>query len=48
MKRKRAPVRTLALALQGTPAETPPTGEAIPALSAVLKILSGYFRMRGG
>jgi len=48
MKGNRAPVRNLTLALQGTLAETPPAIEAIPALLALLKILFGYFRFRGG
>jgi hypothetical protein len=48
MKRRRALVPNLALALQGALAATPPGREAIPALLAVLKILFGYFRFRGG
>jgi len=48
MKSKRASVRYLALALQGTLPRTPPAREAIPALLAGLKILLGYFRFRGG
>jgi hypothetical protein len=48
MKSRRAPVRNLALALQGTLGATPPAGEGLPALLAVLKILFGYFRFRGG
>jgi hypothetical protein len=47
MKSKRAPVRNLALALQGTLVATPPAREAIPALLAV-KIIFGYLRLRGG
>ena len=47
MKCKRARVRK-ALALQGTLAATPPAGEGLPALLAVLKILFGYFRFREG
>ena len=48
MKRRSAPVRHLALPLQGTLAATPPAGEGLPALLAVLKILFGYFRFREG
>ena len=48
MKRKRASVRNPALALQGTPAATPPARETIPAVLATLKILFGFFRLRGG
>ena len=48
MKGNRALVRNLALALQGTLAETPPAIESIPALLAVLKILFGYLPFRGG
>ena len=48
MKRKRAPVRNLALALQGTLAATPRAREAILALVAALNILFGFFRFRGG
>jgi hypothetical protein len=48
MKRKRAPVCNLALALQGTLAATPPAREAIPTHLAALNILFGFFRFRGG
>jgi hypothetical protein len=47
MKRKRVPVRNLALALQGTLVATPPAREAIPALIAALNVLFGFFRCRG-
>jgi len=48
MKNKRAPVRNLALALQGTLAAKPPAREALPALLAGLKTLFGSFRFRRG
>ena len=48
MKCKRAPVRNLALALQGTLPATSPGREATLALLAGLKILFGYLRFRGG
>jgi len=48
MKSKRAPVRNVALALQGTLVATPPARDAIPALLAGLKALFGYFRFRRG
>ena len=43
-----APVRNLALALQGRLVATPPAREATLALLAGLKILFGYLRFRGG
>jgi hypothetical protein len=48
MKSKRAPVRRLALALQGALAATPPAREAFHAQLAVLKVFFGYLRFRGG
>jgi hypothetical protein len=48
MKRKRASGQSLALALQGTLAATPPAREAILTHLAALNILFGFFRFRGG
>jgi hypothetical protein len=48
MRRKRAPARNLALALQGTLAAAPPVRGVIPALLGMLKIFFDFFRFRGG
>jgi hypothetical protein len=48
MRRKRAPARNLALALQGTLAAAPPVRGVMSALLGMLKIFFGFFRYQGG